>query len=201
MATCLRIKDYRGLRHLTPEQEQQLAAARAAHTTAAAQPLQMPTAQLSSGYDIPLVGLGTWWVQTGILGRLILWTRSEWPFHSVGKEGPVYLVTSAGVAKPSALCIYSLWTQCCTTTCAGMRCRKASPGQVRSAVLAAVRCGYRHIDCASIYGNEHEVCLRWCKYPDSIWQSRQLEQAVGSISCAKGFWQYYCLVCSATGSW
>jgi len=65
MTTCLRIKDYRGLRHLTPEQEQQLAAARAAHATAAAQPLPMPTAQLSSGYDIPLVGLGTWWVQLG----------------------------------------------------------------------------------------------------------------------------------------
>jgi diketogulonate reductase-like aldo/keto reductase len=24
-------------------------------------------------------------------------------------------------------------------------------------VLAAVRAGYRHVDCAAIYGNEHEV--------------------------------------------
>ncbi|WIA08297.1 hypothetical protein OEZ85_007740 [Tetradesmus obliquus] len=54
----------------------------------------MPTARLNSGYDIPLVGLGTW---------------------------------------------------------------KSSPGQVRAAVLAAVRCGYRHIDCAAAYNNEHEI--------------------------------------------
>jgi hypothetical protein len=96
MASCIRIKDYRGLNQLSPEQEQQLAVAKAAqqHATAPAQQLVLPTAKLNSGYDIPLVGLGTW---------------------------------------------------------------KASPGQVRAAVLAAVRCGYRHIDCASIYGNEHEV--------------------------------------------
>lgn len=98
-SSCVRIKDYRGLTALTPEQEQQLAAAQAKaaaqqYATAPAQPLVVPTAKLNSGYDIPLVGLGTW---------------------------------------------------------------KASPGQVRAAVLAAVRCGYRHIDCASIYGNEHEV--------------------------------------------
>jgi hypothetical protein len=48
-------------------------------------------------------------------------------------------------------------------------CRKASPGQVRAAVLAAVRCGYRHIDCASIYGNEHEVCPRHGRQAGPQW--------------------------------
>jgi hypothetical protein len=73
MTSRLTVKDYRGLTKLTPEQEQQLAAARLAaqqhlYATAAAQQLpaalQTPTpvATLNSGYDIPLVGLGTWWV-------------------------------------------------------------------------------------------------------------------------------------------
>ncbi|MGL5318832.1 MAG: aldo/keto reductase, partial [Bacteroidales bacterium] len=33
----------------------------------------------------------------------------------------------------------------------------AKPDEVKNAVLEAVRAGYRHIDCAAIYGNEHEV--------------------------------------------
>lgn len=62
---CLRIKDYRGLTKLTPEQEQQLAAAKAAAAAAASSPaqpqqLRAPAAKLNSGYEIPLVGLGTW---------------------------------------------------------------------------------------------------------------------------------------------
>jgi hypothetical protein len=69
MASCIRIKDYRGLTQLTPEQEQQLAAAQVKaaqqHATAPAKQLAVPTAKLNSGYDIPLVGLGTWKASPG----------------------------------------------------------------------------------------------------------------------------------------
>ncbi|MEG1615665.1 MAG: aldo/keto reductase [Bacteroidales bacterium] len=33
----------------------------------------------------------------------------------------------------------------------------AKPEEVKNAVIDAVRAGYRHLDCAAIYGNEHEV--------------------------------------------
>jgi len=63
----------------------------------------------------------------------------------------------------------------------GLGTWKAAPGEVGGAVTAALELGYRHLDCASIYGNEAEIgasleraCAAGGLQRDQLWITSKL---------------------------
>ncbi|CAG9462608.1 unnamed protein product [Pedinophyceae sp. YPF-701] len=50
---------------------------------------------------------------------------------------------------------------------------KSKPGEVEAAVRHAIRCGVRTIDCASVYGNQHEVGTAIKECIDAGWVARE----------------------------
>jgi diketogulonate reductase-like aldo/keto reductase len=54
----------------------------------------------------------------------------------------------------------------------GLGTWQAEPGEVKTAVLEALKAGYKHIDCAAVYGNQKEIgdaLEEWGGNRDEIW--------------------------------
>lgn len=84
---------------------------------------------LSSGQKMPMIGLGTWKSSPG--------------------QVELQLFTPGLMMNPNPA-----WGHCSILkNVFGL----SMHFQVKQAVVAALDCGYRHIDCAAAYGNEQEV--------------------------------------------
>ena len=62
-----------------------------------------------------------------------------------------------------------------TMAAIGLGTWKSDPGDVHDAVIEAIKAGYRHIDCAAIYGNEAEIGEAFSKvFSDGIVKREEL---------------------------
>ena len=75
----------------------------------------------------------------------------------------------------------------------GLGTWKAAPGEVGAAVSTALELGYRHLDCASDYGNEKEVgdgirmaIAEGLVTREDLWVRRQLSRDLRMAGCKQG---------------
>ena len=50
----------------------------------------------------------------------------------------------------------------------GLGTSRSKPGEVKAVIESAIDCGYRHIDCAFVYGNEKEIGEAFKKKFDEV---------------------------------
>eukprot|EP00730_Choanoeca_flexa_P017297 TRINITY_DN8314_c0_g1_i1.p1 TRINITY_DN8314_c0_g1~~TRINITY_DN8314_c0_g1_i1.p1 ORF type:complete len:393 (+),score=132.35 TRINITY_DN8314_c0_g1_i1:58-1179(+) len=98
-------------------------------------------AVLSTGQKMPLVGLGTWKSKPGQLVALMLGVSMAVLLSQTLPTTQRHVRLHTGQLMPIV----------------GLGTWKSKPGQVSNAVKVALESGYRHIDCAAVYGNEVEV--------------------------------------------
>ncbi|XP_057498270.1 NADPH-dependent aldo-keto reductase, chloroplastic-like isoform X1 [Actinidia eriantha] len=98
--------------------------------------------ELNTEAKMPSVGLGTWQSDPGLVGEAAASASAvKVNMEKESKHGPLYFDLNTGAKMPSV----------------GLGTWKAPPGVVGEAVIAAVKAGYRHIDCAKVYDNEKEI--------------------------------------------
>jgi hypothetical protein len=104
-----------------------------------------PSARLLSGYDIPLIGLGTWCVGQRAASRRNAGGTLAYPAYRdpiLAREPPRALDSAFRAYTPEATVELLYRAGDCGP-------RKSAKGEVGAAVATALRQGYRHIDCGA----------------------------------------------------